>query len=162
MRIFHWSLATAFAVSYFWDDDMSTHENAGYVVLVLVALRLPWGLWGPPLERFRDFVHGPSVVFRYLRGLVTGAPNAHIGHNPAGGWMIVALLLTLLVLTISGVVMTTDAYWGNALVEDIHYLSADIAVGLILFHVLGGIASSLLYRENLILAMITGRKRPRP
>jgi len=161
VRLFHWGLVAAFFTSYFLDDDPDWHENAGYVVLGLVALRLPWGIWGPPRERFSDFVYKPSTVLRYLIALLRGKSEPHLGHNPAGGYMIVALLAMLIVVTVSGALMTTDAYWGNQIVQAIHYTSTDITIVLIVIHVCGGAVTSLLHRENLILAMITGRKNER-
>ena len=159
IRLFHWGLVAAFLTSYFLDDDPDWHENAGYVVLGLVILRLPWGIWGPARERFGDFVCRPSIFLRYLIALVRGKSERHLGHNPAGGYMIVALLIILIILTVSGAIMTTDAYWGNKIVERIHYTASDIAIILIAIHVCGGLVTSLLHRENLILAMITGRRR---
>jgi cytochrome b len=158
-RIFHWSLVAAFLTSYLGNDDFTIHNTAGYVVLGLVILRVPWGFVGPSSDRFVAFVRGPSTVGRYLASLVRGRPERYLGHNPAGAVMIVALLAMLFVVTISGFLMTTDRYWGNAVVEDVHYYSSDVVLILIGFHVLGVLVSSILHRENLILAMITGRKR---
>ncbi len=158
-RIFHWSLVAAFFTSYLGNDDFTIHNTAGYVVLALVILRIPWGFVGPRSDRFVEFVRGPSIVYRYLASLLRGRPERYLGHNPAGAAMIVALLVMLLVVTISGFLMTTDRYWGNAFVEDVHYYSSDVVLVLIGFHVLGVLMSSLLHRENLIVAMITGRKK---
>jgi len=159
IRVFHWSLVIAFFTSYFGNDDFTVHNTAGYVVLGLVLLRIPWGFVGPKNDRFAHFVRGPWHTFRYLINLFRGRPDHHLGHNPAGAWMIVTLLIVLLVTTLSGVLMTTDAYWGNAFVEDVHYYSSDLVLVLIGGHLLGVLVSSVLHRENLILAMFTGRKR---
>jgi cytochrome b len=159
IRLFHWSLVAAFFISYFGNDSFFIHNNAGYVVLALVVLRIPWGIFGPRNDRFAEFVRGPTSVRRYLAGLLLGRPERYLGHNPAGAVMIVLLLVTLFVVTISGVLMTTDRYWGNAFVEDVHYYSSDVVLVLIGLHVLGVLVSSILHKENLLLAMITGRKR---
>lgn len=162
VRVFHWGVVIFFFISYFEIHNAYIHENAGYVVLALVALRVVWGFVGPEHARFKSFVRRPSAAFRYLLDLPRGRAERSLGHNPAGGWMIIALLFMLTVASGSGMLMITDRFWGDPLVEDIHYLSADITVALVVLHVAGVIASSLAHRENLVLAMFTGRKRLDP
>ncbi|MGH6914253.1 MAG: cytochrome b/b6 domain-containing protein [Geminicoccales bacterium] len=121
--------------------------------------RVAWGFIGPEHARFTSFVRSPLAGVRYLLDLPRGRATRHLGHNPAGGWMVVVLLAMLTIVSGSGILMTTHRFWGDLLVEDIHYVSADITMGLIVLHVCGVIASSLAHRESLVLAMITGRKR---
>jgi cytochrome b len=83
----------------------------------------------------------------------------HLGHNPAGGAMIVALLVMLASTSITGIMMTTDAYGGAKWVEEVHEVCANLTVGLIVFHVLGVLLASFAHRENLVKSMIDGRKR---
>ncbi|ODR99293.1 cytochrome B [Methyloceanibacter methanicus] len=160
VRVFHWSLAASFVVAWLSGDGWkSLHLWAGYAVAALIALRLVWGIVGPDHARFSRFVKSPLVVAGYLKDLVTGREVRHLGHNPAGGAMIIALLVTLLGLCLSGWLMTTDAYWGSELVEAIHETLANVALVLVGLHVAGVLWTSFRHRENLVRAMVTGRKR---
>jgi cytochrome b len=159
VRIFHWGLAASFLLAYGFTQDAWLHEGLGYAALALVVLRLPWGLFGPRYARFADFVYRPRVVFGYARDLLRGRARRYLGHNPLGGWSIILMLSAVVVCTVSGILMNTDRFWGNALVEDIHTVSADLTIVLVGVHLLGVLVSSLAHRENLVRAMITGRKR---
>lgn len=102
-RIFHWSLVAAFAAALISSEgDESTHALFGYIIVGLIAFRLVWGFIGPKHSRFSDFLYGPTKVFGYLKGLVTGRPVHYTGHNPAGGAMIFLILITLSLLCFSG------------------------------------------------------------
>ena len=160
IRVFHWSLAVSFVVAWLSGDDWKTlHLWAGYAVAALIALRLVWGVVGPPHARFSHFVRSPLVVVSYFRDLVTGREVRHLGHNPAGGLMIVALLATLVGLCLSGWLMTTDAFWGSETMEGIHETLANAALVLVGLHVAGVVWASFRHHENLVCAMVTGRKR---
>jgi cytochrome b len=160
VRVFHWSLAVSFVIAWLSGDDWKTlHLWAGYAVAALIAMRLIWGVMGPPHARFSRFVRSPFVVAGYLRALAAGREVRHLGHNPAGGAMIVALLVTLVGLCLSGWLMTTDAFWGSELMEDIHESLANIALVLVGLHVAGVLWTSFRHKENLVRAMLTGRKR---
>ena len=103
VRIGHWSLVAAFTVAYLSGEEESAwHLYSGYTVLGLVAFRLLWGVIGSHYARFRNFVVGPTKVKRYVQSMLAGRPELHLGHNPAGGWMIVALLVSLAVTCVSG------------------------------------------------------------
>lgn len=160
VRIFHWSLATLFMVAYATGDETEwLHIAAGYTIGGLVALRIVWGFVGPRHARFSDFVRSPRAVLAYLRDLALLRAPHYLGHNPAGGAMIVALLVLLSGTGVTGYMLTTDAYWGAKWAEDIHEAFANLTVGLVVFHVLGVVISSLAEKENLVKSMITGRKR---
>ncbi len=160
VRIFHWSLAASFAVAWISGDDWkSLHIWAGYAAGALIAMRLIWGLAGTHYARFAQFVRPPFVVASYLRDIATGREARYLGHNPAGGAMIVALLATLAGLCLSGWLLTTDAFWGSEAMEDIHETLANLALALVGLHVAGVVWASLRHHENLVRAMITGRKR---
>lgn len=106
VRVFHWSLVLLFVIAYFTGDEESwLHEWSGYAILVLVLLRLAWGLVGSRHARFSDFMRSPAAAGRYLRDLFTGRAPRYLGHNPAAGWMIVALLAALLATGTSGMVV---------------------------------------------------------
>jgi cytochrome b len=103
VRIFHWGLVIAFTVAYLsGDEENSLHIYSGYAVLGLIAFRVIWGLIGSRYARFSDFVYSPATVIQYLKGLVARKPKHYTGHNPAGGWMVIAMLLSLFVVTVSG------------------------------------------------------------
>lgn len=160
VRVFHWSLVTLFAVAFFTGDEVEwLHIGAGYGIVALVALRIVWGLVGPRHARFGDFVRPPREVLAYLRDVVLMRARRYIGHNPTGGMMIVALLTTLIATSVTGTMMTTDAFWGAKWVEEVHEALADAMLGLIALHVLGVVVASLTHRENLVKSMVTGRKR---
>lgn len=97
VRLFHWSLVVLFFVAYFTGDDVDVlHVYAGYGVLALVAFRIVWGFVGTKYARFGDFIYGPAATLRYVKSLFSPKPLHYLGHNPLGGWMVVALLLGLI------------------------------------------------------------------
>jgi len=103
VRIFHWGLVLAFAIAYLsGDEESSLHIYSGYAVLGLITFRVLWGLIGTRYARFSNFVHSPGTVMQYLKGMGAGKPKHYVGHNPAGGWMVVTMLLCLFVVTVSG------------------------------------------------------------
>lgn len=194
VRIFHWSLVVLFFVAYFsGDDDSLLHVYAGYGVLALIVFRVVWGFVGSRHARFADFVVGPAATLRYARSLASGRPLHYLGHNPLGGWMVVALLVSLFATSWSGLVAygekghgplasletsvippaaangddrerrsgrrdqrqrgEEDEFW-----EEVHEVLSNFTLFLVLLHVLGGLLSSWLHRENLVKAMITGYK----
>lgn len=103
VRLFHWSLVAAFAVAFIsGENEAAIHEYAGYTVLGLVVFRIVYGFIGTQYARFGNFIYSPREVFTYLRSLLNGKPQHYLGHNPAGGWMVIALLLTLLIAGVSG------------------------------------------------------------
>lgn len=161
VRIFHWLLASAFVVAWATGDELKTvHEVAGYTIVGLVAFRVVWGFVGGTHARFSDFVRGPSAVIGYLFDTARLRARRTLGHNPAGGAMVVALLLMLTVICTTGILMTTDAFWGVDWIEAAHEISVNVTIGLIGLHLLGVAVASVEHRENLVGAMFTGRKRP--
>lgn len=160
LRIFHWSLAGAVITAYVSDGARTVHESAGYIALALVLVRLFWGVVGPRHARFTDFLRSPRAVYDYLGEILTMTARRYLGHNPAGGAMIVALLILVTVTGVSGWLTTTDRFFGVWWMEGLHSRSADLLIAFAGLHVVGVIASSVLHKENLVRAMITGRKRP--
>ncbi len=170
-RIFHWSLVGAFILAYVTEDDwLTVHVWAGYVVLALLVFRLAWGFLGNEYARFSSFVCKPKTSLAYIKVQIKGDGRRYLGHNPAGALMIVLLLLALLGVFVSGlVVYAADqnagllAIWvGPAyedLFEEIHEGAVNFTVILIIGHIAGVIAESLIHKENLTRAMWHGHKR---
>ena len=188
VRIFHWSLVLGFFTAYLsGEGPEQLHEAAGYTVLGLVAFRLLWGVVGSRHARFTDFVRGPRAVMRYLAAVLRGRPSRFLGHNPAGGWMVIALLAVLALVCWSGletlaaegegplarsdVVLNVahangreageehhgedaEEFW-----EEVHEALSEFTLLLVAIHVLGVVVTSVIHRENLARAMVTGIKR---
>lgn len=198
VRYGHWLLVAACAVAYFTAEEEGgsaelAHVWAGYVVGVIVGLRVLWGFVGPERARFRDFVHGPVTAVRHFFDLLRGRARRYLGHSPAGGAMVVLLLLSLAATVVTGLVaygergkgpladvgtpLVATAYAdeneggrgrgpemrrngeGESAVGELHSALANITLALVILHVLGVGLASVVHRENLILAMIDGRKR---
>jgi cytochrome b len=173
VRIGHWTLVTAFFTAYFTEDDFLTaHVWAGYVVGVVILCRLVWGFTGSEHARFKNFVRSPSATFTYLADLVRKRSKRYLGHNPAGAAMILALLIFLAGTVFSGVVLygmeegagplaawVTESSEGEELWEEIHEIFANLTLLLVGLHIAGMLFSSYVHRENLVKAMMTGRKR---
>lgn len=163
VRVFHWLAVLSFAGAWLTAESERwrlAHVTLGYTLAALVAFRLVWGLVGTRHARFADFVRGPRAVWRYLRNLVAGTPEHHVGHNPAGAWAIVGLLGGALLLTASG----WAAYegLGGEWLEELHEGAANAMLALVAVHVAGVVVSGWLHHENLVAGMITGRKRGEP
>jgi cytochrome b len=203
VRIFHWSLVAAIIAQLLTAEDFTRlHAVVGYGIVALLTLRILWGFIGTRHARFTDFIYPPAAIFAYLKGLPRGASGRFIGHNPAGGVMVVALL-TVLALTTGTGLLTYGAQGRGPLASgalglltparadggqhqtgdqrenddpanrrdhagsgaEAHFWKEihETLVGLLLFlaalHVAGVVASSYAHKENLIWAMITGRKR---
>lgn len=160
VRVFHWSLVTLFAIAFLTGDEVEwLHVWAGYAIAALVAMRIVWGFVGSRNARFASFVKGPRAVVTFLKQSMHLEAPRYLGHNPAGGAMVVALLVVLSALCGTGIAMTTDAYWGSKALEEVHEALANIMLALIALHVLGVIVASVEHGENIVRAMVTGRKR---
>ncbi len=173
VRIFHWTLVASFAVAYLTEDDLlGPHVWAGYLVGGLILFRVVWGFVGTAHARFSDFVRPPREVIKYLKDVVAFRAQRYLGHNPAGGAMTIALLLSLATTVVTGIA----AYGGGEMagplagwlsgigdeskeaLEDIHELFANLTLALIIAHVAGVVLASLQHRESLVRAMFTGLK----
>jgi cytochrome b len=159
VRVFHWLLVLTFSVAWLTSESerwQLVHITAGYTMAGLVAFRILWGLVGTQHARFSDFVRGPRAVARYLKSLVSRNPEHHAGHNPPGALAILALL-ALAVLTV-GTGWASYNEIGGELFEEVHEALASTMLAIVVVHVLAVLASSVLHRENLVGAMVHGRK----
>lgn len=160
VRVLHWALVAGVALGWAtteWFGDW--HKAVGYAALALVVIRIVWGAIGPRHARFTSFVRGPSATARYARLALRRRAPRHVGHNPLGGWMVVAMFACIGALALTGWLYNTDRFWGDETVELIHEALAWTLVALIALHVGGVVFASVHQRENLIGAMFHGRKR---
>lgn len=174
VRVFHWSLVLAFSLAYLTEDDiLIVHTLAGYTVAGLVAFRLFWGVVGSRHARFSDFVRPPGEILAYLKDITAFRAKSYLGHNPAGGAMIIALLISLILTTVTGLAVygakemagpLAEAMAGVSpfvgdLFEAIHEFFAHFTLLLVVLHIVGVILASLQHGENLVCAMFTGYKQ---
>jgi len=171
VRLLHWLLAASYVTAYLTaEGGYQLHLLAGYAVLGVVAARIAWGFAGTANARFARFVRGPRTVVRYLRDMLRGTAPRHLGHNPAGGAMVLALLATLVVIASSGVALDAAenrsgplAAWNLFLhtdrIEAVHETATNVSLALVACHLAGVAVMSVVHRENLVAAMIGGRKR---
>lgn len=198
IRLFHWSLVLTFTIGYLTgEEENNLHIIAGYTVLGLILFRVVWGIIGPRYARFSNFVYSPGTVIQYLKEMLARKPKHYIGHNPAGGAMVIAMLLCLFVISVSGLKVyaieeglgplagppsalaiidaahadddeherheyghtedeEAEEFW-----EEIHEASSNLMLLLVFLHIAGVIVSGRLHDENLVKAMLTGKKLSR-
>lgn len=198
IRLMHWTLVIAFFTAYFTEEDQLTaHSWAGYVVGGIVVVRIAWGFIGPRHARFTDFLYSPARIARNILDLfVPGGGHRYLGHTPAGGAMVIVLLIALGITVWSGLealaldkglgplaqsspssaVVTQSAVLPSAQAavenrtehdgneareefwEELHEVAANVTLGLVILHILGVLLASRAHHENLVRAMVTGRK----
>jgi cytochrome b len=163
VRVFHWLIVLCFAGAYLTAELERwrlVHVTLGYTLAGLVAFRLVWGVIGTRHARFSSFVRGPRAIAAYLGSMLRGRTAHHVGHNPAGALAIVALLGLALAVTASGWANYQEL--GGKRLEGLHEAAANLMLGVVLLHVAGVLLASWMHRDNLVGAMITGRKPGRP
>jgi cytochrome b len=161
LRAGHWLLVASVAAAWLTrHGGHERHEAIGYVTLAIVALRIVWGFAGPRYARFTQFIRPPAETARYGMQVLRGSEPRYLGHNPLGGWMILALLVMVVLVGASGWLFTTDEYWGVKWVEELHEGLSNLLLCLVALHVTGVVVESLRHREDLVGAMIHGSKRP--
>lgn len=172
VRVFHWSLAALIAAAFIAGEDyLTAHASAGYVILFLIAGRVLWGFIGTRHARFSDFVHSPAKVAAYIKDMLVLRHRRHLGHNPAAGLMVVALIASATVTILTGMAvygmdeaagpfkwLATYGYDGDML-EEVHGFFAWSTLAMAGLHVAAAALESLHFRENLTLSMITGYKK---
>ena len=160
-RLFHWMLAAlvvALVVSgSIGGNAMVWHFRFGYGVLSLLLFRIVWGLVGSRHARFENFLESPKAAVAYLSSLSRGQPVHHTGHNPAGGWAIIGLLLFGLGTAASGWPLYQDI--GGEWLEELHEVLVNAMLLLVAVHLAGVAVGSIAHKENLPRAMLTGYKQ---
>lgn len=174
VRFFHWTMVfvlVALVVSAHMGQQ-ETHIALGNALLLLVLTRLAWGVIGPEHARFENFVTGPRAALRYLADIARGHPRRYLGHNPAGAWMVLTLLATVLGLLLTGLALQATIEFDGPLVAVlsgvsdrqvhqlilVHNAALNTLYLLVPLHLLGVLLASRQHRENLVRAMITGEK----
>lgn len=163
VRVFHWLMVLSFAGAYLTAESERwrlVHVSLGYTLGALVAFRIIWGLMGTRYARFASFIRGPKAVAQYLRAMLNGKPEHHIGHNPAGAIAIALILLLSAAITATGWATYNDV--GGDLWEDLHESFANIMLAVVGIHVIGVVVTSWLHKENLVRSMVTGEKEGAP
>jgi cytochrome b len=158
-RLFHWLMALSFAGAYITAESERwrlVHVTLGYTLGGLLAFRILWGLVGSRYARFGNFVRGPHAVVGYLRSLGSASPQHFTGHNPAGAVAIVLLLITGVVIVATGWSSYNDI--GGEWLSELHEGAANTMLGLVGVHIVGVLLATLLHKENLVRAMVTGTK----
>ena len=172
IRAFHWLLVVLLAFSWWSGEqhDMERHRLSGYAILALLVFRLIWGVIGPRTARFSSFVRGPRAVIAYVKDLGSRTGHAADGHNPLGGWSVVAMLLALAVLVSAGLFASdVDGLESGPLAifvtfeqsetaTEIHEMAFNIVLALVAVHVLAILFYLVWKRQNLIRPMLTGRR----
>jgi cytochrome b len=174
VRVFHWLLVVLVFLSWVSSEvggnAMAYHMWIGYTTLTLLLFRIVWGFVGGQHARFREFVHGPGAVVRYLRGSPRREGGTYVGHNPAGGWSVLALLACLLVQAVTGL-FTNDEISTEGplaarvssetsdLLSTVHRYNFYVLLTLVALHVAAVLFYLLVKRQNLVWPMFTGRKR---
>ena len=178
IRLSHWLVAVAVIWDWLTDEPLWLHTWLGYMAALLVVLRVVWGFVGPGNARFVSFITGPRTVFDYLAGLVRFSSKRYLGHSPAGGAMIVALLLMIAATTVTGMATLAAAEGQGPLsslianlerpprvpgqkrpplpIKEVHDVLAQVTMVLVGLHVIGVVLASFAHRENLVRSMITG------
>ena len=159
VRVFHWTLAASVLGAFVTgenEDFERLHQTLGWVAAGLIAFRVVWGLVGTRYARFNEFIRGPAQVWAYIKSLRSGQPQHFVGHNPVGAVAVILLMgLTALSIYTGWLALAEDAAeW----LEEAHEIAANTLITVVLVHVIGVLWSSRTHGENLLKAMLTGRK----
>lgn len=164
IRIFHWSLVAAFGYAFYTHNSLweqQHHAYAGYVAGTLIVARIAWGLLATGYANFHSFPPNPVWAIKYFFKLLKGTARHYIGHNPIGSMAIYAMLGLGVVAVGSGCIVYNNG-WGlidSELSEVLHHYATWTWLIVVGVHVSGVILESILHKDNLIWAMITGCKR---
>ena len=172
VRLFHWAIVLLLAFSWWSGEqhDMERHRLSGYAVLALIVFRVIWGFVGPRTARFSSFVRGPAAVAAYVRtmGSRTGRPSH--GHNPLGGWSVVAMLAVLAVMVTAGLfAVDVDGLESGPLADyisfdqgrtaaEVHEIVFNVVLGVVALHVVAILFYLVWKRQNLVRPMVTGQR----
>ena len=171
VRLFHWSLVALVILS--WGsrelDYMEAHRWSGYAILTLVVFRVGWGFAGTRHARFADFVRTPRAMRAYMANILAGAKAQHLGHNPAGGWSVMAILACLLAQAITGLFVSDEVLFDGPFyravseetahrLKQLHGINFNILLLLIGLHLAAITFYRFVKREDLVRPMLSGFK----
>ncbi|MCW1966069.1 cytochrome b/b6 domain-containing protein [Polynucleobacter sp.] len=162
-RVFHWLLVLCFAGAWLTSESerlQMIHYAFGYSAVALVLFRLVWGLVGTKYARFTQFLRGPNEMAGHIKSVLSSHQHSSPGHNPVGGIVMVGLMLIILLIGLTG-------YWGvkeflGDFMSEAHEAIASLALGLVIIHIAAAVIMSLVQKENLIRAMVNGKKQGLP
>ena len=171
-RLFHWAIVVLMTFSYVcamkeWNQ---LHFLSGYTVLALLLFRAAWGFIGSETSRFRNFLRSPAAGLAHLAAFGKREPDTEIGHNAAGGWMVLAMLAALFVQVGTGLFSNNDIDAKGPLahlvskgtsdwLSGVHATSFYVLLALVVLHIAAIIAYAAIPRHDLVRAMVTGKKR---
>ena len=162
-RVFHWLLVLCFAGAWLTSESerlQMIHYAFGYSAVALVLFRLVWGFVGTKYARFTQFLRGPNEMAGHIKSVLSSHQHSSPGHNPVGGIVMVGLMLIILLIGLTG-------YWGvkeflGDFMSEAHEAIASLALGLVIIHIAAAVIMSLVQKENLIRAMVNGKKQGLP
>jgi len=163
VRVFHWLLVICFAGAWLTSESerlQMIHYAFGYTACLLVLIRLVWGVIGTRYARFSQFLKRPKAVLEHLMAMLRGHPHHDVGHNPAGGLVMIALMLLILAIGLSGY-LSVKEFWGN-FAGHAHEAVASLAMAVLILHILAAIVMSWLEKQNLVRSMVNGKKQGMP
>ncbi|MBU3636103.1 cytochrome b/b6 domain-containing protein [Polynucleobacter sp. es-MAR-4] len=163
VRVFHWLLVICFAGAWLSSESerwAMIHYAFGYTACLLVLIRLVWGLIGTRYARFSQFLRSPKAVLEHFMAMLRGHPHHDVGHNPAGGLVMFALMLLILVIGLTGY-LSVKEFLGN-FVSEAHEAVASLVLGLVIVHIIAAVGMSVIERQNLVRSMVTGKKKGMP
>lgn len=172
IRLVHWSLVVLLPLMWWTAEngDLSLHMTLGYVALAIVLFRIIWGFVGSSNARFSQFLKGPAAVSGYLRGFFSGEPGkAHAGHNPAGGWSVIILLLLLAAQVGLGLFALDEDNVGSPLTSmveyetarslaEIHELGFNLILAFVVIHIAAVLYYSIVKKDRIVPPMVTGSR----
>jgi cytochrome b len=159
VRLLHWTLALSMIGSFVTHENGGAlHENLGYIALAAASLRVVLGFTASGFWRFSQFVKGFKATLSYAKDVFNKRELRYLGHNPLGGWMVVALLTDAILTSFTGWLFTTDRFWGVNWVEELHGVLGKALLPLLFLHIAGAIFTSFRHKENLVASMLHGRK----
>ena len=159
VRVFHWLLVLCFAGAWLTSESerlQMIHYAFGYTACFLVIVRLVWGLIGTKYARFSQFLKGPKAIAEHFKDMLLGRTHEELSHNPAGGLVMIALMLLMLLIGFTGYLTVKETF--GDVTSKLHEAVSNIALGLVILHVAAALFMSVVQKQNLVRSMITGRK----
>ena len=163
VRVFHWLLVASFIGAWLTSDSEAQqmiHYAFGYTAVVLVLFRVVWGIVGTRYARFSQFIKGPAQTRQHIKALLTGNQHLGVGHNSAGALAMISLMVLILLIGLTG-------YWSvkeflGDLMSGAHETISNLALVVVVIHIAAAIIMSFMQKENLVRAMVTGKKQGLP